>query len=79
MVRGDGPLLAGKLLGHSHIQRTARCIHFAWVSIKASEVRVATSIGAQILLATEHSDSVNAKPAREGEHSERRSGSAGAC
>ena len=49
LALGESLMLIGKLLGHSKIDTTSRYAHLARDSIKASSVRVADSIGADIL------------------------------
>ena len=49
LALGESLSMIGKLLGHNKIDTTSRYAHLARDSIKASSVRVADSIGADIL------------------------------
>ena len=48
-LRGNSPVLLGKLLGHTQVQTTARYAHLANEFIKTSGSRGANSIGTDIL------------------------------
>ena len=49
LALGESLPMIGKLLGHTQVERTARYAHLAQGSVKESAVRVADSIGGDLL------------------------------